>query len=184
MSARTWSLSIKGTSVPAVLPKFPELKIGKPTKMELVVTPVSPCACPLAMADPLGMVKVGKREWLLWKNTPFSRMLSMVGASVALTEPARRPSATKMITLRGLVVLSPCLSAAKTETDSKRAPMRHRAEVRFIDFSLIMGKMWKQDSLENRNTWITFLQEVVLRVFLGNITTKIGRLVKAELKKN
>jgi len=44
--------------------------------------------------------------------------------------------------------------------------------------------MWKQDSLENRNTWITFLQEVVLRVFLGNITTKIGRLVKAELKKN
>src|SRR5262245_12135126 len=57
------------------------------------------------MAAALGVVNVGKTEWLLLKLTPLSEppevmMSFIVGASVGLTEPARRPSATKMSTLR------------------------------------------------------------------------------------
>jgi hypothetical protein len=45
------------------------------------------------------MVRVGKTEWLLLKFTPLVRTLHNAGVSVAFTEPALRPSATKMMTL-------------------------------------------------------------------------------------
>src|SRR4051812_42887813 len=47
------------------------------------------------------MVRLGNTEWLLLKFTPIVRTVQSVGESVAFTEPARRPSATKMIALRG-----------------------------------------------------------------------------------
>src|SRR5262249_52859393 len=56
----------------------------------------SPSRWPVASAEALGVVGVGKSAWLFAKNTPSARTLARAGGSVALTEPARRPSATKM----------------------------------------------------------------------------------------
>src|ERR1700761_9661428 len=52
------------------------------------------------MAEALAIVKVGKTEWLLRKSTPSVRSFRNVGMSAAVTEPRRRPSATKIMTLR------------------------------------------------------------------------------------
>jgi hypothetical protein len=46
------------------------------------------------------VVKVGKRELLSTKLTPLLRTQNIVGASVALTYPPRKPSATKITILR------------------------------------------------------------------------------------
>src|SRR5450631_4469198 len=59
------------------------------------------------MAEALGVVKVGYIEWLLRKLTPCSRSAFNVGASSALTEPGRSPSATKITILRGAAISAP-----------------------------------------------------------------------------
>src|SRR5579875_856442 len=52
------------------------------------------------MAEAFAVVKVGNTEWLFRKSTPRVRTAQNVGVSSAFTEPRRRPSATKMMTLR------------------------------------------------------------------------------------
>lgn len=52
------------------------------------------------MAAPFGMVNVGNTVWLFVKSTPSFLIIRRVGASVALTDPGRRPSAIKRITFR------------------------------------------------------------------------------------
>src|SRR5579871_1597006 len=102
------------------------------------------------MADPFGMVKVGKMEWLLRKNTPASRIFNIVGASVALTLPALRPSATKMTTLRCLArsSLSCSFSLPVAGITSNKIPMKNRAEKRFIR---VLRECWQ--SLGGGQVW-------------------------------
>ena len=52
------------------------------------------------MAEPLAVVTVGKSEWLFLKSTPSDRRAASAGALCGVTLCDRRPSATKMITLR------------------------------------------------------------------------------------
>ena len=54
----------------------------------------------MAIADAFAMVKVGKSEWLFSKWTPSVRMAHSAGVSCGLTDPWRRPSATKIRTFR------------------------------------------------------------------------------------
>lgn len=74
------SFSMKGRGVPGSRPKLPVLKTGYPEAMVFEKSPVSPSWWPVAMAEALAVVKVGKREWEFEKKTPFWRMESMVGA--------------------------------------------------------------------------------------------------------
>ena len=64
-------------------------------------SPVSPRWWPVAIAEPLAVVKVGNSEWLLARFTPWSRSAAMAGAVSGVTIPARIPSGTNRITLRG-----------------------------------------------------------------------------------
>src|SRR6185437_6359067 len=58
------------------------------------------------MAEALGVVRVGNSEWLFTKWTPRSRSAASVGASTGFTEPWRKPSAMKMMILRGEVAFA------------------------------------------------------------------------------
>ena len=55
----------------------------------------------MAIAEALAIVNVGNSEWLFSKWTPSVLTFQRAGVSRSLTEPCRRPSATKRITLRG-----------------------------------------------------------------------------------
>src|SRR5580692_6452832 len=78
------------------------------------------------MAEAFAVVKVGKSEWLLAKLTPCSRIENMVGESTAFTEPARRPSKTKIKMLRrGSTDLSWLETNAEQSPPSARAATSH-----------------------------------------------------------
>src|SRR5262249_48734439 len=58
--------------------------------------------CPLAIAEPLAIVKVGNSECEFLKWTPLSRSAAIAGAVCGVTILPRRPSGIKRIKLRGV----------------------------------------------------------------------------------
>src|SRR4029079_12954845 len=84
----------------------------------------------------LGIVKVGKSEWLLAKLTPLSLTSENAGAVCGVTIPARRASGTKKKTLRR------GLAQSAGETPAKSTRSANKAD-RFIDFqtSIAMREM-------------------------------------------
>src|SRR6267378_2616215 len=72
------------------------------------------------MAEPLAVVNVGKSEWLFPKLTPCLRIQSIVGASVAFTDPPRKPSKTKITILCGMAPIG-CVCSEKKVEDAGQA---------------------------------------------------------------
>src|SRR5579864_4981083 len=78
------------------------------------------------MAEAFAVVKVGKSEWLLAKLTPCSRIENIVGESTAFTDPARKPSKTKIkILRRGSTAFSWLETNAEQSAPSARAATSH-----------------------------------------------------------
>jgi len=75
----------------------------------------------VAMAEALAVVKVGKSEWLFAKRTPCSRIQNIVGESTAFTDPARKPSKTKIRMLRGGCVAGLSCPRRKSGRNGHRA---------------------------------------------------------------
>src|SRR5579863_3489262 len=83
------------------------------------------------MAEALAVVKVGKREWLFAKLTPWVRIQNILGVSSAFTEPARNPSKTKITTLRG------CFPAGSACPERKARSTGHNASANANQTSLL-----------------------------------------------
>src|ERR1700761_8379098 len=73
---------------------------------------------PVAMAEALGVVKVGNSEWVLVKRTPCFNSMAIVGAVFSLTMPGRKPSATNRMTLWG--ALAGCSVGGAAEAEASR----------------------------------------------------------------
>src|SRR5882724_1026334 len=72
--------------------------------MVLLKVPLSPRKWPVAIAELLAMVKVGKIECGFLKLTPLSRIAAIAGAVSGVTFSARKPSGTNRIRLWGVAL--------------------------------------------------------------------------------
>src|SRR5437879_2450768 len=86
--------------------------------MVLPRAPGWPSRWPVAIAEALAVVTVGKSEWLFSKSTPSARTAARAGATSGVTLCERRPSATKMMTLRASAGAAQRLSAAASMAEN------------------------------------------------------------------
>src|SRR5262249_15831687 len=104
--------------------------------MVLLKVPVSPRKWPVAMPEPLAMVKVGNKECGLEKFTPLSRTAAKVGAVSGVTDNGRRPSGTNRIKLRGVCASAEAI-CRKMAVHVPSSSAFDRNDIEFSRFSLV-----------------------------------------------
>ncbi len=95
----------------------------------LLKVPLSPRKWPVAIAELLAIVKVGKTECGFLKLTPLSRISAIAGALSGVTFSARNPSGTNRIRLWGVALSAEAALAANVKKLAESSTSARRMKI-------------------------------------------------------